>query len=597
MKTKSRPETPSFVCEVPLRTSPVDERVLNAGLEAARQLYNACLGEACRRWELVRQSKAYRAATAMPHSTDEERKERAKAFSRAKKAHGFSDYGLQRYAVQVRRSWLGEHLDVHVAQKLATRAFGAQQRVTLGLARRVRFKGKNQMDTVEGKSNDAGIRWRDGAVEWRGLALDAVIDRNDPVVNHGLSCRVKYVRIVRRKMGMRNRFSAQLVLEGEPYRKLNPDGSVKYPLGKGTVGLDAGPPALAAVGEDHVLVTPFCGELMPKHLEIRRLSRKLDRQRRANNPGNYHPNGTIRKGPKKWRTSLGMKKTQAALGDAHRTLAAHRKSLQGRLVNRVLALGDVFLHEDVSIRGWQKRFGKSVGFRAPGMFFARLSRKAESAGGAVRAFPTRTTALSQVCHCGHREKKPRSLRWHRCPACGAVAQRDLYSAYLASFVEPMALSCDRQIWLLNAGRAQEAWPGGDDLLRAAFERLQAETNGRVGGNWTPASLGLKEARLLGFGSEPVATKAGATVGNRGSHDAEVRAPGLAGLRHGTTGPGEPGKGVMGSSGRTPRLQPWGARQRQVDRILTRSGRIPLGIARVWEAKRCAEGRSTGGCSS
>ncbi len=190
------------------------------------------------------------------------------------------------------------------------------------------------------------------------------------------------------------------------------------------------------------------------------------------------------------------------------------------------------------------------------MFFARLSRKAESAGGAVRAFPTRATALSQVCHCGHRKKKPLNQRWHRCPACGALILRDLYSAYLASFVEPMALSCDRQIWLLNAGRDTEAWPGGDDLLRAAFEWLQAKTNGRVDGKSTPASLGLKEARLLGSGSEPVAAKAGATVGNRGSHRAEARAPGLAGLGHGATGPGEPGRGVMGSFGRTPRLQPW-----------------------------------------
>ena len=40
--------TPSFVCEVPLRVSPAQERMLLARLEAARQVYNACLGQARR---------------------------------------------------------------------------------------------------------------------------------------------------------------------------------------------------------------------------------------------------------------------------------------------------------------------------------------------------------------------------------------------------------------------------------------------------------------------------------------------------------------------------------------------------------------------
>src|SRR5262245_23594927 len=53
--TPKRP--PTFVCEVPLRVSPAQERTLLARLEAARQVYNACLGQARRRVRLVRESK------------------------------------------------------------------------------------------------------------------------------------------------------------------------------------------------------------------------------------------------------------------------------------------------------------------------------------------------------------------------------------------------------------------------------------------------------------------------------------------------------------------------------------------------------------
>ncbi len=538
----------SFVLELSLRVDRKAQRVLLARLEAGRQIYNACLGEARRRWNLVRQSRAYRDALQMSRSSEEERKARAKVISESWSAHGFSDYDLQRYALEIRHGWLEAHLDAFTAQKLATRAFGAQKRVALEQARRVRFKGKNQMDTLEGKSNATGIRWRGGAVEWTGLVLPTVIDGRDPVVVHGLSCPVKYVRLVRRQVNGQNRFWAQLVLEGELYRKLNADGSPKHPLGTGTVGLDAGPSTIAAVGAEHALLEPFCRELQRKQREIRRLQGHLDRQQRANNPQNYNSNGRIKKGPKTWKVSHGMEGTQTRFADLHRRQAAHRKSLHGNLCNRVLALGNVFLHEDVSIKGWQKRFGRSVGFRAPGRFFRELLRKAESTGGTAIAFPTRTTALSQVCHCGYREKKRLSQRWHRCPACGAVAQRDLYSAYLARFVESVAREDGNMEYRLNAGRAAEASPGGDDLLRAAFERLQAETNGQGVGAFAPTTLGLKEARLLGFGSESVAAKAGATVGNRGSCLAEgpdvVRGP---------WGQESRAKAEVGSSGRTPRL--------------------------------------------
>src|SRR5260370_9596280 len=55
--TPSKPgrrRTPSFVCEVPLRVGPAEEQALRARLQAARALYNACLGEARRRRGLRR---------------------------------------------------------------------------------------------------------------------------------------------------------------------------------------------------------------------------------------------------------------------------------------------------------------------------------------------------------------------------------------------------------------------------------------------------------------------------------------------------------------------------------------------------------------
>src|SRR5215831_370532 len=65
--------TPSFVCEVPLRLSPAQERILLARLEAARQVGATCLGEARKRVQLVRESKAFQRARTLARDDPERR--------------------------------------------------------------------------------------------------------------------------------------------------------------------------------------------------------------------------------------------------------------------------------------------------------------------------------------------------------------------------------------------------------------------------------------------------------------------------------------------------------------------------------------------
>ena len=279
--------TPSFVTELPLITTPTDEKRLLARLEAARQVYNACLGESLNRLDLLRQSKEYQTARRMPRGQKNSPKARSrtKAFRQANKAVGFHEYDLHSYAAQFNHCWIGEHLDINTIQKLATRAFKAVQQYSFGKLGRPRFKGWNQMDTIEGKSNASGIRWREPRVEWLGLELGTIIDQDDPVIAHGLNSRIKFVRIVRRKIRGRNRFYAQLVCEGRPFQK------PKNKIGEGDVGLDLGPSTIAVVGQHEAFLERFCDELKSIPKEIRRQQRHLDRQRRANNPDNYNLDG------------------------------------------------------------------------------------------------------------------------------------------------------------------------------------------------------------------------------------------------------------------------------------------------------------------
>lgn len=172
--------SPSFVTEVPLQVETWQAEKLQARLEVARQVYNACLGECLKRARRLRESRLYRAA-----KKTRERQARQDKFRAARQRVGFEEYALHAWAKQFTHSWIGEHLDSHVIQKLASRAFDGVDQYVYGQRGKPRFKSKNQLDSLsslEGKSNATGIRWNSEKqqVTWFGLILPAIIDEKDP---------------------------------------------------------------------------------------------------------------------------------------------------------------------------------------------------------------------------------------------------------------------------------------------------------------------------------------------------------------------------------------------------------------------------------
>src|SRR5215467_4841391 len=170
------------------------------------------------------------------------------------------------------------------------------------------------------------------------------------------------------------------------------------------------------------------------------------------------------------------------LANQERTLAAQRKSLHGQLAHEIVAVGDTIITEQISYRARPQQFGRSVGFRAPGMFLAILRRTVASTGGILVEVPTQRTKLSHYCHgCGTYVKKPLRERWHQCPCGIGPVQRDLYSAFLAAHLH-------LQTFLPSI--AQRTWESAETRLRAAVEAtIQRANAGQV---W-PQSMGIPRA--------------------------------------------------------------------------------------------------------
>ncbi|GHO76791.1 hypothetical protein KSD_45620 [Ktedonobacter sp. SOSP1-85] len=473
---KKRPATPTFLLELPLAVDAGQAARLRAHLEAARQLYNAILSHGQQRLRHMRADPAWQEARALPRT---HKAERAAAFSALRKAHDFSEAALHEAVKGLRVGWIAEHIEAVLAQTLATRAYRALNRVCLGKATRVRFKSRGRgFSSLENKRNDTSLRFvlqapeagNAGFLLWNGDQLPALIDWEDEVVTHGLKHRIKYARLIQRPASspraagadaQGSRYVVQLVLEGKPHQK------PKHTVGTSTVGGDLGPSTLALVPQEgEASLQVFCAELAPDAKAIRRLQRQMERQRRAANPEHYDEKGRIKKqGQKKrrWKQSKGYQATRRRKASKERKLAAHRKSLHGRKVHEVVALGSTIIIEKISYKAWQKTFGKSVGLRAPGMFVELLRRTVASTGGILIEVPTRTTALSQWCHgCGKRVRKPLSQRWHQCSCGVGPVQRDLYSAFLAAYLDPADP-------IPSCARYQGYWEGAEARLRAAHE--------------------------------------------------------------------------------------------------------------------------------
>ena len=508
--TPPKKKTPTFLLELPLAVEAGQAARLRAHLEAGRQFYNAVLSAGQRRLRQMRADPAWQAARAIPRTYMQERRA---AFTALRERHGFSEYAFHELARELRVSWLADHLDAVLAQTLATRAYRALNRVCVGNARRVRFKSRGRgLSSLENKRNDTGMRFvletqdkgrQQGFLLWHDDRLPALIDTDDPVVAHGLAHEIKYARLVRRHASSPRaqgadregeRYVVQLALCGVAYHK------PKHSAGTDTIGLDLGPASIAIVPrEAEARLEALCAELRPDARAIRRLQRRMERQRREANPEHYDEKGRPRKrgkGAPRWKQSRSYQASRRRKAARERRLAAHRKSLHGRLVHQIVRVGNTIITEKLSYEGWQKRYGRSVGLCAPGMLIAHMRRTVASTGGTLHEVPTRSTKLSQYCHgCGKFVHKPLSQRWHQCPCGVGPVQRDLYSAFLAAYLDPAAdfiPSCAQYVIL---------WEGAEARLRAAHERAQQRANE---GQVMPRSMGIPRAgaRLPESRSEP-----------------------------------------------------------------------------------------------
>lgn len=282
-----------------------------------------------------------------------------------------------------------------------------------------------------------------------------------------------YATLVPKLIRGRMRVYLHLTIEGKAKLKYNRDGSPRHSSGSGPVGCDIGTQTIAYTSRTEVGLKNLAergDSIKTSERKERLLYRAMDRSRRATNPQNYNPDGTVRKGRKIWKHSNHYKKLKARHAELCRINAENRRFAIHEDANRMREIGDVFITEPKNTKKLmkrakgnpsnadgkpkKKRFGRSVKNRCPGGFQATVKAKFESTGGAYIEVPNSYRA-SQYDHTAddYIKKKLSDRMYHLTD--GTLVQRDWYSSFLLYCYSFSSQDIDKDRCIEEFGKAYE----------------------------------------------------------------------------------------------------------------------------------------------
>lgn len=502
----------TFILELKLSTLDWQCCILQKRFEIARKMYNQTLSYALKQLSLMKESKYYRRQlqlyqetnSKIKHTTDKETilfyKKELKAIGKViksiRQSFHLTEYGLHNYIKRHQHNY-NKHIDCHTSQKISTRVWSSLVKVIFK-HKTAHFKKYGSLESVESKSNETGIRFRNNMICWNDLEIPVIIRKNDLFVEECLALhKVKYCRIVRKVIRGKEIYYVQLIMDGiPPEKRVNNTGAIRHKKNPNKrVGKDIGTSTVAVASEAKVFIVPIAPRVPEFEKEIIRLLRKLDRSRRCTNPNNFNADGTVKRGSKLiWNRSNNYQNTLSELKELYRKRKVYVRGRLCSLANQILSCGDEVYTENMNFKSLakrsketkktkrgkfqrNKRFGKSIGSYAPAMLLRIIERKLNYIQKGIHKVNTRTFKASQYNHITNTYKKKKlHQRWTS--VGNQKVQRDLYSAFLL-------MNSEDNLKHTNRDLCKQTFDGFILLHNQCIERLK-ESKEKL-----PSSIGIK----------------------------------------------------------------------------------------------------------
>lgn len=477
----------SFIIQFRLKTEKYQEDILDKRFEIGRKMYNTLLNKTQKRYKEMIKTKQYRDLISLLSGNKKKDKEIWKAIEKMRKEYNLSEYAFHKDIAKIQK-YFRKNIDSFTAQKIATHQWKAYKSLFYKDGESIHFKKYGTFNSLEGKTNSTGIRFKNDTIIWNGLNISVLVDHKNVYEYESLQSKISYCRIIRRFVNNKNHYYVQLILQGIPPLKIdNVTGENKNFIGSGDVGLDIGTSTIAIASTFDVKLLELADKVKNINDKMKYFQRKQDRSRRSMNPENFNENGTIKKENKKlkWKISNHYRKNQNKIKKLSQKQKDTRKYQHECLANYIISLGNKIYVEDMNFKGLmkrakktevksdgkfkrKKRFGKSIGHRAPSMLINIIDRKLEKFGTKIYKINTYKAKASQYNHFNKScIKKTLSNQWNNFN--GERIQRDLYSAFLI-------MNINSNLEDFNTVKCDERYVNFKMLHDLEIERIRGQQN-------------------------------------------------------------------------------------------------------------------------
>ena len=451
---------------IPLEPAQQAEYLLNKARHAQHDCHNLLVQHAHKLLHKLHNTKQYqktlkryqKAKNILEHAHNEQQhayytqllKDSKQTLKEIRQEIGLTENDFQKWINQHRKEKYAKILNSDAVQKDATNVWQAVAKVLFGKSKKIHYQKWDDFHALHSKSakNHVILQKDDNGlptgIKWNKQIIPFKRELNDYERTAFLS-EVRYIDIVYEQYSDGWHYYANIALYGHV--------PVRADKGKGTLGLDPGTSTMAFSGKEiteQVLLAPHAEQYDER---IADLSRRIDQSMRTTNPDYYNSDGTYKKrkkGEKRtWKLSRHCRALKRKRKVLYRKKAAATKQSHSELGNRVVSKCSAIKTEPMNYAGlmkkakaskddkgkWRKRkrFGKSIGSRAPSEFLSILAWKCRLLGipfSEVNSYKVKASQFDHVS--GAYTKVGLSVRWKR--VGHEYVQRDLYSAFLLAHV-------------------------------------------------------------------------------------------------------------------------------------------------------------------
>ena len=477
-----------YTVRIPIQTSEVDERYFAKCFFYAWKIRNSVTAYASRMLNALYADRAYRNTREeygrkysrlsaeevwhLPASEKANRKRLATVMNSCQLKYNLSKSAFEKYAA-VQQHKYTKYLFSHQVQAIAKNVYAGVEKVLYGNGKELGFARYNDFDTIPQQDLSGA-----SLIDWDHIRYRKKIFRlKTPSTQYMRTVKNAHNRVVlcalkRIEFESGWRYYVIVTLDGDPpvmrQKSSTPD----------RIGVDIGTSTFAAVSGQKVMLSNLAPHAINYEKKIRHLQKQIDHKLRMLNPGNYNPDGTVKRGRRSWVLSKQVKRLRREIRVLYRKRTAYIKSSHQAQINRLLNGVTEVIIEPMRFTALQKRssktersekastvqrsdgstiwvhkfkrnkrFGHSIANHSPGLFQSELKRKALKLDIPYFEIQTQKYKASQYHHdTGQYISVELNDRYKE--IAGRTVQRDLYSAFLIAHTDntlchPDDAACDK----------------------------------------------------------------------------------------------------------------------------------------------------------